>query len=449
MSNDGPWTDFQRANSQGPWLDFQRAQAEKQAIGGGGRPAKSPTIGERVGEAAKGFDELARAGIRGVAGTGLDVAVGATAEPAYWLDRLLGGPQGPTPLEASRAALDRAVPPPTSQAGKVFETASGAGAGFVTGEEAAGVAARAVPTIGKLGREVGAEVAKKGWAGLPTRVMQAMATDKWNLQHIKDILKTAGAKPLEPGTQGQAAIAHAQDALGERYNQLYGKLVGDLNAGAKGKNAVVLRGEQFAGSFKDKLNYLKTTAANEQMALRGKLNNFIDTKILDRFRASGLTSGASLQKIAGDLRMEIENYSKHGATVAEREYANALKLVQSDFRTMIKTVNGPLASQLRQVDRAYAALDAASRAAGRDVRNLGRFTPEQLLQEIKRKSSRRMFGAGRAAGQKAAQAAQEEIHTKGVGELAKKAGGASARAAGGAAGGVAEGVRSTRDDDED
>jgi len=267
-----------------------------------------------------------------------------------------------------------------------------------------------------------------GWA---TRAIQTSANERWNLSHLKSILSQAKAVELPKGMKaGQDAIAHVQKALGARYDELYGKLVGDLDAGARGKNAVALRGQPYRGSLREELTNLKQMADKGQMAMKDQLKSFIDQKVIGRFAASGKTAGSEVQKIAEDLRNEINLYAR--GTPEQRVYANALKQVQGHLRTMVQRVAGPVAGDLRKLDQAYAKLEVVSRAAIRDVAKEGIFTPKQALEAIRRRSPPKQFAAGKAPGQREMQKAAEGIRRKGVkdvvGPLAGAGGGAATEA---------------------
>ena len=261
-------------------------------------------------------------------------------------------------------------------------------------------------TVGRL--EQRAESLPIG--GDTIRKARGRATEDWNRAQMNDAVRSAGGKPVPKDRTGRDALFHVKSELSRRYGEVLGKMKGDLNQGNGSTKQVALPGVQSApmpGSFREALENTRKVGANLRPEERARLDHTIDKEVIGRFTSQGRANGATLKAIDEHLRLEADNFRTGGPY--ERQYAQAVDQIRSDFSAMIKRSNPTkLSAELDRVDQGYAKYKTAAKAM--NYQKTGDvYTPAQNLRSIyarDKSKDKSKFATGQAPGQKASQEAE-------------------------------------------
>jgi hypothetical protein len=268
---------------------------------------------------------------------------------------------------------------------------------------------------GKFAQNIEQKLRSLPIAGVQIGAARTKAIEQWNKARLDEVLRDAGGKPIPKGVTGRDALKHVYQELRDRYGQVLGKMRGDLNQGTGVTKAVVPHGTISSapapGSFREALENVRNVGQGLPVDERNTLNRIIDQEVIGKFTSSGRASGEVLKKIDEKLRLESEKFGKGGPY--QRDLAQAIRQIHSDFNSMLKRVNAAKhAAELERVDRGYAKYKTAEKASLAAVKNEGVYSPAQKLQAIRARDKSKdkgKFARGEAPGQKEAQGAERVL----------------------------------------
>jgi hypothetical protein len=229
-------------------------------------------------------------------------------------------------------------------------------------------------------------------------------------------LEPIGEK-LPKDVKGNAAVAHVQDTLGQKYDALYGKMHGSLDgptqASGQPGTAIVAPGGQTTAkpTLRQELTGIQQMGQNLPPQQRAQLDSIIQREILDRFTPTGLSSGETVQNIKSKLGGLASDLAR-SKNYDERTLGSAVKEMQSAVRRMTDEVNPQYAGEQAKLDQAYAQFKVIQRAASSVAAKDGVFTPAMLHSAVKaqdRSMDKGRFARGDALMQDLSQSAKNVL----------------------------------------
>lgn len=251
-----------------------------------------------------------------------------------------------------------------------------------------------------------AEQAMSSWPliGAPIKEARGRGVEALNRAAWNDSLKAAGEKEL-PATvkTGNEASQYVREKLGDRYDDLLGKMVGRLDGTPAPKNALPAPGQLGQApkpTLRQELDGL-LDLAKQDGGLRStemrQLRRIVDKEIKDRFDKAGTAPGDSLKAIQETLRNEETAFRQGGPY--ERKLADAIKEADAAVRRMVRESNPKQAAELDKIDAGYARFKIAQRAAGTVGAKEGAFKPsgyDRAVQVSDRSKDHARYSEGRA-----------------------------------------------------
>lgn len=193
---------------------------------------------------------------------------------------------------------------------------------------------------------------------------------------------------------GRDAVQFAADRLDEAYDEVLGKMSFTLTP-------------QVSSGILNSLNKANLPSPAQRQLVEGIINS----RVLDKFPASGVVTGTQIKGIESDLRKQAINYLS-STNASDRDVGNAIDLVLRELKKDIYDQNPKFTSTLRRIDSAYGDIAVMKMAAANTGAQSGVFTPKQYQQAVRQADKSRAkarFAEGRARGQKEAEAAMEMI----------------------------------------
>lgn len=211
---------------------------------------------------------------------------------------------------------------------------------------------------------------------------QDRTTTALNKSVYSRVLKNIGEKMPKDIDPGREAIDYVGERVGKSYDDLLPKLTGKAD-------------DQF---LDDLAGIGKMVQADDIMnsSEKSKFNKIIANTIKSRMSGKGIT-GQAIKDIESELGEKAAKLGK--GDVSQQQLADALKETQSALRGMVERSNPSYAEQLKGINKAYAELLRAEKAAGSVGAEGGVFTPSQLQSAVKmmdRSKNRRAFSRGDA-----------------------------------------------------
>lgn len=228
---------------------------------------------------------------------------------------------------------------------------------------------------------------------------QAQSMQDLNTAQANRALNPIG-ESLPAGMNGREAVAHVKATLGNAYDDLLPKLVGQNDP-----------------EFKQGIQNIRDLAAAPgalPAQQKATLNGVIDREIVARMSPNGSISGQSLKDINTALNLKINNY-KGAQDPYDKDVLGGLKEIQSQVRQMTTRTNPTYAPQLSAIDTGYANYARLRQAAASLGANEGTFTPAQLSNAIKnadKSVGHGDYATGRAYGQDLSDAAKTVLPQK-------------------------------------
>jgi hypothetical protein len=192
---------------------------------------------------------------------------------------------------------------------------------------------------------------------------------------------------------GRDAIAHASDAIDQKYTDVLSKMSFDLDF-------------KTTSDIMKALNDAKLLSTQQRQEVTDVLNNIV----LSKFSGQKLT-GQEYKAIESDLRKKASNYMTSDRA-ADKEIGEALTSVLGVLKKELYSQNPKQTPQLRRVDSAYGDLMILQTAAANSGAPSGVFTPKQYSTAVRQADQTRrksQFAKGRARGQQEADAAVEVL----------------------------------------
>jgi hypothetical protein len=178
------------------------------------------------------------------------------------------------------------------------------------------------------------------FAGDIVKDARGRSSESFNRATWNDALTAAGEKPLPKTVKtGNEASAHVRQALGDRYDDLLGKMVGRLD-NAPAKNALPAPGQvgqppkpSLRQELDQLLNLAKQDGGLPSREMR-TLRHIVDKEIKAKFDKNGMAPGDSLKAIHETLGKEQASFAKGGPY--ERKLADAIKEADAAVRRMVR-----------------------------------------------------------------------------------------------------------------
>lgn len=174
-------------------------------------------------------------------------------------------------------------------------------------------------------------------------------------------------KSLPEGVIGNDAVDFVGGQLGKSYDALLPKLT-------------VRADQQFAAN----VNNLRGMVRNGSMDAKyaNQFDRYMRSNVLGKFKGQNALTGQTAKDIESDLGQEIARYSRSQDPDAML-YADALKEVQSNLRSLIERANPAAASELKAINTGYANFKRMQKAASSVAAEDGIFSAAQLHNAVK------------------------------------------------------------------
>jgi hypothetical protein len=256
-------------------------------------------------------------------------------------------------------------------------------------------------------------IAKLPIIGSSIKAARGRAVEDFNRATINDALSHID-ESVPKDLKGNAAVAHAYDKLGERYDALLTKMKGSLDEPAPPQNALTVPGQAVTPptpSLRMELDNIKAMAASSKMPkpFVDEINRIIDTEIIDRFQKGGVTSGETIKEIQSQLR-ELSQTKGRSENYDVRRQGAAIQEAKAALDRMIERENPEYAAELKAVNEGYAKFKIVQRAAASTGAKEGVFTPAQFQSAVRAKDvtkDKRAYSEGEALQQPFAQAGKK------------------------------------------
>lgn len=243
------------------------------------------------------------------------------------------------------------------------------------------------------------------------RGVESFNRSTWN-----EALTAAGEKKMPDTVKtGHQASQYVREKLGDRYDDLLGKMVGRLD-NAPPKNALPAPGQlgqKPAPTLRQELTSL-LDLAKQSGGLPSKemreLRRIVNKEVIEKFDKNGTAPGETLKSIQETLRVEKDGFAK--GTPYERRLAQAIKEVDASVRRMIRDTNPKYAAELDKIDAGYARFKIAQRASGAIGTQEGVFKPSTYDRAVKasdKSKDHARYSEGRALQQDVSTAAKKHL----------------------------------------
>lgn len=224
------------------------------------------------------------------------------------------------------------------------------------------------------------------------RAGERRSIEDFNRAVINQALEPIGVSVPVGTKMGRDAVGFAHDAVDDAYNQLLPGLS--------------FRADQtFMGDIQN-LRQLAQGLGPQQGTFDSILRNYLLTKM-----PTGTMDGITLKQVDADLGHFAREYRSSGVA-SERLLGNAVRQLKEELRDALERQNPQAATQLRNVDAAFAMTARVEGAANQRAASQGVFRPIDLLQSIRRQDpSRRKssFARGDALMQSFAEVGQRVL----------------------------------------
>lgn len=166
--------------------------------------------------------------------------------------------------------------------------------------------------------------------------------------------------------------------------------------------------------FVSNLANLRSMTQNLPKAQADQFDNLLDNLVLSRFTTSGKMSGETMKKVESELGRKASNYMRD-ASADVRDLGSALKETQNVLRQQVMRNNPAKATELQQINEAFANYARLRRASSSVGAEEGIFSPAQLLSAVKAEDKtvgKAGFAQGKAKLQDLAEAGKSVLGSK-------------------------------------
>ena len=213
------------------------------------------------------------------------------------------------------------------------------------------------------------------------KAAQKRGIESFDAAAINRALKPIG-KSVPKDLKGQDAVKFAQEALGEAYDSLLPKMIGNLDNAAPANALPAAAGQAAKPTFRQELEVIRKMGEGLPEAQAGQLNRIIDNEVVKRFTEGGRASGETLKNIESKLGDMVKSFGRSD-NYDVRTMGDAVKEIRNAMRRMIEDVNPGHGEALSAINSGYANFKRIQKAAGALGAKEGVFTPAQLQNAVK------------------------------------------------------------------
>lgn len=227
---------------------------------------------------------------------------------------------------------------------------------------------------------------------------QQRGVEQFNRAAIDDALAPIGTKLPKDMQPGRDAIAYAQKAITDNYDNILPNLSARVD-------------QPFTQEMSSLIGNARAGLTAEEFS---KVDKVLAYQFKKHMSPNQTFTGEGLKAIESDLGSKASNYM-HSSNAAEREIGGAFKEAQAIFRRMIERSNPQQADALKAANAAAAKMMRIETAAGRVGAQDGVFTPAQLfnaVQSMDPSVRHRATAGGRALGQELAEAGKNVLSNR-------------------------------------
>jgi hypothetical protein len=273
---------------------------------------------------------------------------------------------------AIAGAIGGAVPVVAQGVSKIISPAAAQNADLAA-LKAAGVR----PTIGQALGGAANRIEEKAQSlpimGDAITAARRQSIEDFNKATINRAVAPIGAKVSTSGTEG---IEAASGAVSNAYTDALNKL----------------GGVKFDGKFASDLTSLSSLAQNLTPDMAKKFTNELKSRVIGRMSPSGGMTAQTFKNVDSELGVLARDYGK-SAVASEREFAGAIKELQSAIRSQAERVSSAYAEGVKPADAAFANLLRVQNAGKKAALQDGTFTPGQLMMAVRELDSSARKGA--------------------------------------------------------
>lgn len=216
----------------------------------------------------------------------------------------------------------------------------------------------------------------------------------FNKAIINKSLTNVGEKLPDNVDAGRDAIAYAERAIGDKYDKLLPKLSFQMDSQVQQEIAT------FNSTVKPKL----------PESQQKQLDSIWDSIVKPRLDQNSVMTGDAFKNVESELSYEAKSYA-HSPNPADRRFAEAVSELQGILKENLARMNPKYAKELSNINTSWAMFSRARGASINRATSNGVFSPADLLQDIKRSSSKSVFARGDGLMQDLADAANTVLPT--------------------------------------
>lgn len=245
--------------------------------------------------------------------------------------------------------------------------------------------------------------------GRSVSAAKGRALDEYSRVPINAVIQKVGGEPLPKGATGNFAVAHMKSQV----NNAYKNVKPELTLSKSKSEVLPAVTESMKAVSRGQIPDVFITKESAKLAQK-----FVDDEIIPRLNKN-VVQGEDWFQLDKMLSKKInKTFKSTASTDADRGMAEALSIVQREFRRASKEVNLSGVSKYETIDNVYPLVASIKSAAGKKASGLayGSFTPDELVGAMTTKQKPR-FEIGAAIGQREAVEASEALGVRQVAAL--------------------------------
>lgn len=218
--------------------------------------------------------------------------------------------------------------------------------------------------------------------------------ESFNKAVINKSLDVIGERLPSNLNAGREAIAHAEKAIGSRYDKLLPKLSFTLD-----------------NDFVTALNDFESNVVNKLPEAEKKhFGSLWDSVFEPRLDQNLSMTGKTFKDVESELSYQGRAYAR-SPDPSHKEFAKAVNEFRGVLRENLARMNPKYAAELNKINTAWAMFSRAQGASIRRTKSQGVFSPNDLVQDIKSSSTKGAFARGDGLLQDLAEAGNEVLPT--------------------------------------
>lgn len=237
--------------------------------------------------------------------------------------------------------------------------------------------------------------------GRSVSAAKGRALDEYSRVPVNAVMSRIGGAPLPKGATGNSAVAHMKSEVNKAYNAVKP----ELSLSNAKDDVLPAITETMKSISKGQVPDVFITKESSRLAQK-----FLDDEVIPRLNKN-VVQGEDWFQLDKMLSKKINKTFKSAAsTDADRGMAEALSIIQREFRRASKEVNRSGVLNYEKIDNVYPLVASIKSAAGKKAAGLadGSFTPDELVGAMATKQKPR-FETGAAMGQREAVEAAEAL----------------------------------------